>query len=73
MHYFAIGVNIAAVETAEQAAKYAAAGWRPVSREVFMAVWQARDAMVLAGMAEPSRVVTAPIERLPRGWARYSV
>lgn len=45
MHYFAIGVNIAAVETDEQAAKYAAAGWRPVSREVFMATAPLRDWM----------------------------
>jgi hypothetical protein len=80
MHYFIHGQNIAAVEDATQAAKYAQAGWRVVSRETFIAVWRARDMQALAEL-EPE-LLTAPlatpqpgtiIERLSNGYARYSV
>lgn len=72
MYYFIHGVNIAVAETAEQAAKYAAADWRPVSRATFIAAWRARDAQVLAEqrrvttavLVERARVAGVPVELL---------
>jgi hypothetical protein len=80
MHYFVYGQNIAAVEDVEQAAKYAAAGWRAVSREVFLDAWKRRDARDLARIwteavpmeAAAVRRPGAVVERLPGGWVRYS-
>lgn len=74
------GLDYEAVENAEQAAKYAAAGWCAVSHETFMDAWKRRDARDFAAMwaelpisAPRPRMTTAPIERLPNGWSRYSV
>jgi hypothetical protein len=80
MHYFTYGADIAAVEDVGQAAKYACAGWCVVSRETFITAWRARDMRALAELE--SELLTAPlatpqtgtiIERLPSGYARYSV
>lgn len=76
MYYFTHGQNIAAVERAEQAAKYAAAGWSVVSRETFMDAWKRRDARDLARIwAEDVPVVTtAPIKDwMPKGYMRFHV
>lgn len=76
MHYFIYGSHIAAVEDAGQAAKYAAAGWREVSRETFMDAWKRRDARDLARICpEVAPVVeTAPLrDWMPAGYMRFHV
>lgn len=76
MHYFIYGPAIAAVEDETQAAKYAQSGWCAVSREAFIAAWRARDAQALSELpisVEVAQNVGGVIERLPNGWARYSV
>lgn len=79
MYYFTYGPDFAAVENAEQAAKYAAAGWRKVSREAFMDAWKRRDARDLARIwAEvvPGMVMVAaaPIKDwTPKGFRLYQV
>lgn len=77
MHYFIYGSHIAAVEDATQAAKYAAAGWREVSRETFMDAWKRRDARDLAAIRSEVEMVvveTAPLrDWTPAGYMRYQV
>lgn len=73
MRYFIHGQDFAAVEDADQAAKYAAAGWRSVSRAAFMDAWKRRDARDLARIwSEDVPVVmveTAPIrDWMPAGY-----
>lgn len=78
MHFFTYGQDFAAVEDVEQAAKYAAAGWRAVSRETFMDAWKRRDARDLARIWSedvPAMVMeTAPIKDwMPKGYMRFHV
>lgn len=47
MHYFASGVNIAAVEDASQAQKYEAAGWSAISQDEYVYRWRVRDLVTL--------------------------
>lgn len=72
MHFFTYGQDFAAVEDADQAAKYVAAGWRAVSRETFMGAWKRRDARDLAALwakVVPVVMVTAPIrDWMPAGY-----
>jgi hypothetical protein len=42
-YYFVHGLDYAAVESVEQARKYAQAGWRLVSHAAFVEAWRARD------------------------------
>lgn len=66
LHYFIHGPNIAAVEDAGQAEKYAALGWERVSHRAFIAAWAARDAQAWedAGRAPVHPLVRAAGE----GW-----
>lgn len=47
MHYFANGRNIAAVEDADQAQKYADAGWTAITRDDYIHRWRIRDLVAL--------------------------
>jgi hypothetical protein len=47
MNYFIHGANIAAVESDEQADKYAAAGWVETTHDEHIRRWRLRDLMVL--------------------------
>jgi len=62
MHYFTFGHDIACVESADQAAKYEAAGWERVSMGEFMQAWKERDA---ARQAELRADVQRWIQSLP--------
>jgi hypothetical protein len=48
--YFVHGANIAAVESAEQADKYAAAGWVETSHDEYIRRWRLRDLVTLYRM-----------------------
>jgi len=71
IRYFAFGVNIAAVEDAAQAAKFADAGWREINHAAFMKAWSDRDAQALAAVLA-GETETAPLKRAvgEKHWTR---
>jgi hypothetical protein len=50
MNYFVHGANIAAVESVEQATKYAAAGWVETTHDEYVRRWRLRDLVTLYRM-----------------------